>query len=89
MLSPLFFKQKKRGRQVSQLKLHLPLSPSTSSLKYSLNLDLGQYKKSKEIDIRNYAKYILKEGTVYEKRELLSCLKTKLILNNKELRLEK
>ena len=47
-----------------------------------------RYKESKEIDIRNYAKYILKEGTIYEKRELLSCLKTKLILKNQEITLE-
>jgi len=32
--------------------------------------------KQKEIDIRNYAKYILKEGNIFEKRELLSCWKT-------------
>ena len=43
----------------------------------------------KDIDIKNYTKYILKEGTVYEKRDLLSCLKTKLILNKKDLVLEK
>jgi hypothetical protein len=30
-----------------------------------------------EIDIRNYAKYILRDGSIWEKRELLSCLKSK------------
>ncbi|MFH0791855.1 MAG: recombinase family protein [bacterium] len=43
----------------------------------------------KEIDIRNYAKYILKEGTMFEKRELLSNLKNKLILKNGIVQLEK
>ncbi|HCC05347.1 TPA: hypothetical protein DEP58_03510 [Patescibacteria group bacterium] len=38
----------------------------------------------KEVDIRNYAKYLLKEGFDVEKRELLSCLKSKILLNNKE-----
>jgi len=42
-----------------------------------------------EIDIRNYAKYILQEGTIIEKRELLSYLKSKLVLENRKLRLEK
>ncbi|MBD3282485.1 MAG: hypothetical protein GF387_02645 [Candidatus Portnoybacteria bacterium] len=42
-----------------------------------------------EIDIRNYAKYILKEGTVLEKRELLSCLKSRLVLENKKIKLER
>ena len=43
----------------------------------------------KEANIRKYAKYILKEGNIYEKRELLSCLKSKLVLKNKKLELEK
>jgi len=45
--------------------------------------------KQKEIDIRNYAKYILKEGNIFEKRELLSCLKSKLVLKKKKIYLEK
>ena len=39
----------------------------------------------KEIDIRNYAKYILKEGSVIEKRELLSNFKNKISIKNREL----
>lgn len=38
-----------------------------------------------DIDIRNYAKYILREGTVLEKRELLSCLRSKITLANKRI----
>lgn len=41
-----------------------------------------------DIDIRNYAKYILREGTIYEKRELLGCFKSRLILRDKILLLE-
>lgn len=37
----------------------------------------------KDIDIRNYAKLILQEGTSEEKRKLLGCLKTKIMLRNK------
>lgn len=37
----------------------------------------------KEIDIRNYAKYLLREGKDTEKRELLSCLKSGLLLTDK------
>ena len=36
-----------------------------------------------DIDIRNYAKFILREGTDVEKRELLGCLKSKISLRNK------
>lgn len=41
------------------------------------------------IDIRSYAKYVLKDGTRDEKRELLSCLKTKLGLHKQRIYLEK
>lgn len=34
-------------------------------------------------DIRNYAKYLLKEGSDFEKRDLLSCLKSKVVLRQK------
>ncbi|HSX25316.1 MAG TPA: recombinase family protein [Candidatus Andersenbacteria bacterium] len=34
------------------------------------------------VDIRSYAKYVLKEGTREEKRDVLSCLKNNLILKN-------
>ena len=43
--------------------------------------------KVKEIDIRNYAKYILREKSIWEKRELLSHLRSKLLLKNKEIKL--
>ncbi|MCC7004808.1 recombinase family protein [Candidatus Nomurabacteria bacterium] len=36
-----------------------------------------------DIDVKIYAKYILHEGKDLEKRELLSCLKSKIILKNK------
>lgn len=51
------------------------------------NEKIGQ--KEAEIDIRNYAKYMLKEGTMFEKRELLANLKSKLVLKNKTISLEK
>ena len=40
-----------------------------------------------EIDIRNYIKYILREGTNAEKRELLTCIKSKVQLKNKTITL--
>ena len=40
-----------------------------------------------DIDIKNYAKYILKEGKDFEKRELLGCLKSKIILQEKAIKL--
>lgn len=51
---------------------------------------LGSTTKSNKdhvTDIRNYAKYILKEGTVMEKRELLANLRSRIIYKDKELTL--
>lgn len=41
----------------------------------------------KDIDLRNYAKYVLKEAPDVEKRELLSCIKGQIILANKKIEL--
>ncbi|NMB48548.1 recombinase family protein [Candidatus Kuenenbacteria bacterium] len=45
--------------------------------------------KQKETDMKNYAKYILKEGTTLEQRNLLSNLKSRLVMRNKEVKMEK
>ena len=47
-----------------------------------------QTEQTKETDLHNYAKYILKEGTIFEKREFLSCLRSKLILKDRKLVME-
>lgn len=48
---------------------------------------LGKLKEKTdiEVDIRNYVKYLLRQGTILEKRELLSCFKSKLILKDKKI----
>jgi hypothetical protein len=51
-------------------------------------LGYKQEKKAIDIDVRNYAKYLLKEGTIMEKRELLSCLQSKLFLKDRKITLE-
>jgi site-specific DNA recombinase len=49
----------------------------------------SQVVKIDDIDIRNYAKFVLAEGSMIEKRELLSNLKGRIILKEKNLILEK
>lgn len=41
------------------------------------------------VDIRGYAKYVLREGTNEEKREMLRCLKSRIYLAEKRISLEK
>ncbi len=72
-----------------------------SGIKMKLETEIERHKKfhsgimgktienysAKDIDIRNYAKYLLTEGSILEKRDLLLCLKTKLSLSQKRLQL--
>ena len=53
-----------------------------------LGIQLNQFEKQKEIDLRNYAKYILKEGVIQEQRNLLSNLKSRLVMRDKTIKLE-
>lgn len=46
-------------------------------------LNIKQQIQIKDVDIRDYAKFILKDGSIEEKRELLSCFKSKVLLTNK------
>lgn len=43
------------------------------------------FNKQKDVDMRNYAKYVLREGSIIEKREVLSCLESKLIMKDKKI----
>ena len=43
--------------------------------------------KAQAMDIKKYAKYLLEEGSMEEKRELLSHLRGKLIVNDKKITL--
>jgi len=48
-------------------------------------LGIKQQIQVKDVDIRDYAKFILKDGTVEEKRELLTCFKSKILLKEKNI----
>jgi len=68
-----------------------------SGIKKKLEAEIERHKKfhsgimgktneeysAKDADIRNYAKYLLTEGSIFEKRDLLTCLKSQIILRNK------
>jgi len=45
--------------------------------------------KTPKVDIRTYAKYMIREGTTEEKREILENIKTELILKDKRVYLSK
>ncbi|MDQ3075944.1 MAG: recombinase family protein [bacterium] len=70
-----------------------------SGIKKKLEVEIERHKKfhsgimgkpkeeysAKDADIRNYAKYLLTEGSIFEKRDLLGCLKSKIILKEKKI----
>jgi DNA invertase Pin-like site-specific DNA recombinase len=70
-----------------------------SGIKKKLETEIERHKKfhsgimgkaeeeyhAKDADIRNYAKYLLTEGSMFEKRDLLTCLKSKIILKTKNI----
>lgn len=53
-----------------------------------LGADKGKA-SAKDVDLRTYAKYLLKEGSVIEKRELLSCMRSRLVIRNRVVVLER
>jgi len=57
--------------------------------KFQVNV-LGHEKEKtdKDVDIRNYVKYLLKEGSLIEKREMMEFFKSQLILKDKKVVLQ-
>ncbi len=88
---------------ISQLQdLMEDLDIQTVPMREQIASDLRKFKKFeqmilgtktpvavKDIDIRNYAKFILQEGDMEEKREFLRCLKSEIFLINKKISLRK
>lgn len=50
-----------------------------------LGTTITDFNKQKNIDMRNYAKYVLREGSIIEKREVLSYLESKLVMKDKKI----
>ena len=49
---------------------------------------IKEKEKLPEIDVRSYAKYLLREGTIYEKRELLENLRNRIVMKDKKISLD-
>lgn len=72
-----------RDQIKTKLRLHNEFQQSVLGQKVTEDV------KVKEIDVRNYAKHILRTRPLHEKRELLCNLKSKLILENKIIYIKK
>jgi site-specific DNA recombinase len=69
-------------------KLELEMGRFNSFRNKVLGLTQDQEDKQNKIDVRAYAKYLLKEGTIDEKRELMQSFKSKITLIHKKVVLE-
>jgi len=70
-------------------KIDLELNRYTKFRVGLLGLSPDEAKKQSDIDHKAYAKYILKEGSIYEKREILASLKSRLVMKDKVITYEK
>lgn len=63
------------------------MTPQIGRFKKFQRAVLGNKEKIEvgDVDIRNYAKYVLRDGADVEKRELLGCLKSKIMMKDKEI----
>ena len=70
-------------------------------LNEKLNLEIKKFKKLQamflgkdntadiqKVDLRNYMKFVLRDGTVLEKRSVLDCIKSNLVLKNKTISIQ-
>jgi len=91
---PEYIKEEDLIQQFIQLIDQIDLDEA--GIKEKIEIETGRMKKfqssllgkqekieTTNIDLRNYAKYILRDGRNVEKRELLGCLKSKLLLKSK------
>ena len=75
--------------EMNELGIKEKIKEEVSRFKNFQQILLGKKEKLivGDIDIRNYAKYVLREGKDIEKRELLGCLKGKIQLTEKRITL--
>ncbi len=83
-------------------KMASTLDLNEVQLTEKLNLEIKKFKKLQamflgkensaeiqKVDLRNYLKFVLKDGTILEKRSVLDCIKSNLVLKNKAVTIQK
>ncbi len=75
---------------ISEIKIKEKIKTDVEKFKKFQQIILGTKEKIivSDIDIRNYAKYILRDGSALEKRELLGCFKSEIMLSDKKISLK-
>lgn len=79
---------------INELGMKAKLEEEIKRAKFLQSTVLGIETKTpdpdiEQVDVKTYAKHIIKHGSIVDKRELLGCLKSKLLLSHKILTLQK
>lgn len=74
---------------IDKVKLTTKLNLEIQKFKKLQAMFLGRKKTEKieTIDLRDYAKFVLKDGTIIEQRSVLECINSKLVLKNSKINL--
>jgi site-specific DNA recombinase len=83
-------------------KMAVTLELNEVQLTEKLNLEIKKFKKLQamflgkentveiqKVDLRNYLKFVLKDGTILERRSILDCIKSNLVLKNRTVTIQK
>ncbi len=73
--------------ELNELKISQKIEDEIKRFKklQGMFLNTGSTSSIKTVDIRGYVKFILKEGSVIEKRMILDCFKSEIIMKNKSI----
>ena len=69
---------------INKVKLTAKLDSEIQKFKKLQAMFLGKMKTEKieNIDLKDYAKFVLREGTIVEQRAVLECISSDLVLNS-------
>ena len=83
------FEQLLEKIDINEIQIQEKIKTDVEKFKKFQQVILGIKKKVvvNDIDVRNYAKYLLRDGSALEKRELLGCFKSEILLSNKKITL--
>lgn len=74
---------------LNEVKLTSKLNVEIQKFKKLQTMFLGKKKTEKieVVDLRDYAEFVLKEGSILEQRSVLECVSSELVLKNRKIKL--
>jgi hypothetical protein len=71
---------------LNKVKLNTKLDNEIQKFKKLQAMFLGKEKTEKieSVDLKDYAKFVLREGSIFEQRSVLGCVSSELVLKNSQ-----